>query len=98
MEKLAKYTLIATAIIFPLMTLLAFYIDTSYYYDYIFISNNYPELLDYDTRILRDAISAIEYTSTLSRFSIYLLCIIFGGMLSLVVWLYLKAICEELEG
>ena len=90
MEKLAKYTLIATAIIFSLMALLAFYIDMSCYYDYVFISKNYPELLDYDTRILKDAINAIEYTSIPSRLSIYLLCIIFAGILSLVTWLFLK--------
>ena len=90
MEKLAKYTLIAIAIIFPLMTLVAFYIDMSYYYDYIFVSNNYPELLDYDTRILKYAINAIEHTSILSRISIYLAFMIFAGLLSLVVWLFLK--------
>jgi len=90
MEKLVKYTLIATAIIFPLMTLVAFYIDTSYYYDYIFISNNYPELLDYDTRILKYAINAIEHTSILSRVSIYLAFLVFAGILSLLTWLLLK--------
>jgi len=90
MEKLVKYTLIATAIIFPLMTLVAFYIDMSYYYDYIFISNNYPELLDYDTRILKYAINAIEHTSIPSRVSIYLAFLVFAGILSLVTWLLLK--------
>jgi len=85
MDKMTRVFLICSTFVFVVMILAAHYIILSYSYDYDYIKEDHPELLEYDKNTLSRASNALNYIDPEFKITTYALFLVVAGLLMLLL-------------